>query len=576
MKNRLNTILTSKTGWIAILLILLAINFLASRIHYRFDLTKEKRYSLSQATKNLLRNLDEDVRIEVFLKGDFPAGFRKLANSVDEFLQECTEYSRGKLKVKFTNPLKDLSDSAAAYFRDSIEYFYDIPSYTLQAPGKVGDEMNIKQIIPGALIQYKDTVIGVNLLKGAKTFGTEPEQLAALYNNVEATLEFRFASAIQKITSEYQPLIGYTLGHGEAWGYNVDDAVRTLYSEYRFDTVNLKTDPYIPAAVDAVVMLKPTQTFSDAAKLKLDQYLMNGGKLFCMVDVMFGEIDSLYRSGGFIAFDRGLNLDDLFFRYGVRINKNLLQDMQCDKLPQVTGDQSVQQQRLVDWPFFPVLNGTNHPISKNLDGVRAIFPNTMDTVRADGIKKTFLLRSSPNARVLETPARVDFEFMQIAPDIRLFNMKEAGVAVLLEGKFRSLFDGRISRTDMDSLQAWGMPFKKMSDRETQIIVVADGDIATNMYSQFSGPLPMGMNLFTRYTFANKDFYTHAIEYLVNPSGILETRAKDFTLRLLNLRKVKEQRSKWQLINIVLPVLLVIISGAMYQQVRRNKFADKFM
>ena len=573
MKNLSERIMFSKFWWLALLLVFAGINFLAAKFHYRIDLTKEKRYTLSSATKNMLRNLDADVSIDVFLKGDFPAGFRKLANSVDEFLMECKEYSRGKLKVKFLNPMKDFDDSAAAYFRDSIGYYFDIPSYTLQAPEKAGDDMSIKQILPGAIIYYKDTSVGVNLLKGAKAYGTEPEQLAELYNEVEATLEYRFASAIQKITTRYKPLIGYAVGHGEGWGYNVDDAIRTLIKEYRFDTVNIRTEPFIHPVFDALVLLKPTQPFSDAEKLKLDQYVMQGGKLFCMIDNMYGEFDSLYQSGGFIAFDRGLNLEDIFFRYGTRINNNLLQDIQCDKLPQVSGTPGgTEQQRLVDWPFFPILNGTQHSISKNLDGVRAIFPNTIDTVRANGIKKTFLLRSSANARVLETPARVDFEFMQIAPDIRKFTNKDIGVAVLLEGKFKSLFDGRISKSSADSLAAWQVPFKKICDKENKIIIVADGDIATNMYSQMNGPLPMGMNLFTRYTFANKEFYTNAIEYLVNPSGILETRAKDFTLRLLNLKKVKEQKTTWQFINIALPVLLIILLGYIYQQVRKRKYA----
>ena len=459
MKKMIQKIFASKFWWLALLLVLAGINFLGARFHYRLDLTKEKRYSLSKATREMLNNLDDDVSVEVFLKGDFPAGFRKLANSVDEFLLECKEYSKGKLKIKFTNPLKDLDDSTAAYFRDSIEYYYEIPAYTLQAPGKAGDEMSIKQIIPGAIIHYKDTTIGVNLLRGAKAYGTEPEQLAALYNEVEATLEYRFASAIQKITSRNKPLIGYALGHGEGWGYNVNDAVRTLIKDYRFDTVNIKTDPFIPSSFDALVILKPTQQFTDADKLKLDQYVMQGGKLFCMVDILYGEFDSLYQSGGFVAFDRGLNLEDIFFRYGARLNQNLLQDIQCDKLPQVSGKQeSTQQQRLVDWPFFPILNGTEHPISKNLDGVRAIFPNTIDTVGAAGIKKTFLLRSSSNAKVLETPARIDFEFMQIAPDIKKFTRKDIGVALLLEGRFRSLFDGRLSGATADSLAAWQVPF----------------------------------------------------------------------------------------------------------------------
>ena len=280
----------------------------------------------------------------------------------------------------------------AGRFADSMDYFYGLRPYTIQAPSKVGDEINVKQVLPGAVIHYKDTAIGVNLFKGIKNYGTEQEQLAALYNDVEATLEYKFASAIQKITSTSKPLIGYALGNGEIWGPNVDDAVRTLIHDYRFDTVNLKQTPYIPSAFNALVILKPTTTFSDEDKLKIDQYVMRGGKIFWMIDNMYAEFDSLYKSHGFIAFDRGLNLEDILFRYGVRLNENLLQDMQCDKLGQI--DPNTQQTRLVDWPFFPILNGTNNPISKNLDGVRAMFPNTLDTVKADGIKKTFLLRSS--------------------------------------------------------------------------------------------------------------------------------------------------------------------------------------
>jgi gliding-associated putative ABC transporter substrate-binding component GldG len=268
-----------------------------------------------------------------------------------------------------------------------------------------------------------------------------------------------------------------------------------------------------------------------------------------------------------------LNLEDILFKYGARLNQNLLQDIQCDKLPQISGEQgNGQQQRLVDWPFFPVLNGTNHPISKNLDGVRAIFPNTLDTIQAPGIKKTFLLRSSANARVLPAPAIVNFEFLQIAPDINQFKVHDTAVAVLLEGRFTSLFKNRISKTQLDNLNAMGVPFRANSNNDTKMIVVADGDIATNQFSQISGPLPMGVNLYTKYTFANKEFFTNSLDYLVNPSGIMETRAKIFTLRLLDRIQVNEQKSTWQLINIVVPVLLTLLLGVVYQQVRKNKYA----
>ena len=432
--------------------------------------------------------------------------------------------------------------------------------------------MEISKLIHGAVVKYRDTTIGIDLLQGQKGFGTEKEQRAALYNNVEATMEYKFMHAIEKITSEKKPIIGYALGHGEAFGYNINDAFLTLRSNYNTDTINIRQVPFIPSELNALVILKPTLSFSEADKLKIDQYVMRGGKVFWMIDVMYAEFDSLYKSNGFIAFDRNLNLDDLLFKYGARINQNLLQDMQCDQLGQMNGDPKNPQRRLVNWPFFPILNGTNHPISKNLDGVRSIFPNTMDTVKAQGIKKTFLLRSSSNARVLSTPAKIDFEFLQIAPDANLFTIRDTAVAVLLEGKFQSFYTGRLSKAMADSLSSYGVPFKNKSEQEGKMIVVADGDIAVNEISPQQGPMPMGHNFYTGHTFANKDFFLNSIEYLVNPSDILETRAKDYTLRLLDPIKVKEGKTLWQFINIATPILLVILFGFIYQQIRKRKYS----
>jgi ABC-2 type transport system permease protein len=572
MKQKAEKIFSSKFWWFPLLLLLLAVNFLASRFHARIDLTKEKRYTLSTATKNVLRNLDGDVKVDVLVEGNYPAGFTRLVNSVKEFLQECQEYAHGKLSITYNDPLRSLDDSARQHYIDSVGRYYGIPAQTLQAPSKVGDEMSIKQVLPGALIHYKDSTIGVNLLKGIKNYGNEPEQMAALYNNVEATLEYKFGSAIQKLTSKQRPYVAYALGNGEAFGYNINDAFTTLRSEYNTDTFNIRSSAYIPSAINALVILKPTIPFTDADKLKIDQYVMNGGKIFWMIDNMYAEFDSLLKTDGFIAYDRQLNLEDILFRYGVRLNANLLQDMQCDKLGQMSGDPNNRQTRLVDWPFFPVLDGTNHPISKNLDGVRSMFPNTMDTVKAEGIKKTFLLRSSANARVLEAPAKVDFGFLQIAPDINQFTVKDTGVAAVLEGKFRSLYAGRIPRSFSDSMQVYGVPVKTACDEDTKMIVVADGDIATNQVSPQYGPLPMGYNFYINYTYANKEFFTNCLEYLVNPSGILETRAKDFTLRLLDPKKIKEQQRTWQFVNIALPVLLVIIAGFIFQQARRKRYS----
>ncbi|HET6768562.1 MAG TPA: gliding motility-associated ABC transporter substrate-binding protein GldG, partial [Chitinophagaceae bacterium] len=552
---------------------IIAVNLLASVFHSRLDLTKEKRYTLSNASKQLLRNLDEPVMIDVFVhKESLPSEVKKLGNSINEFLLNCKEYGKGNFQFKFFNPYLGLSDSSQTRMEDSLNYFYGIYPSILDAPEKVGDKLEISKLIHGAVVKYRDTAIGVNLLQGLKGFGTEREQRAALYNNVEATLEYKFMHAIEKVVSEKKPLIGYALGHGEAFGYNINDAFLTLRSSYNTDTINIRQIPFIPSQLDALVILKPTLRFSESDKLKIDQYIMRGGKVFWMIDVMYAEFDSLYKSDGFVAFDRGLNLDDLLFRYGARINQNLLQDMQCDQLGQMSGNQDNPQQRLVDWPFFPVLNGTDHPISKNLDGVRAIFPNTVDTVKAQDIKKTFLLKSSSNARVLSTPAKVDFEFLQIAPDARFFTVRDTSVAVLLEGKFQSFYDGRVSKSIADSLTSYGMPFINRSGNDGKMIVVADGDIATNQVSPQEGPMPMGYNFFTRHTFANKDFFLNSLEYLVNPSDILQTRAKDYTLRLLDPVKTKAQKTLWQIINIAVPILLIILFGFIYQQIRKRKYS----
>jgi gliding-associated putative ABC transporter substrate-binding component GldG len=556
--------------WIALLCGLVILNVAASLFHKRFDLTEEKRYSLSQPTKALLRELEQPVQIDIFLTGnDLPAVVRKFRNSLNDFLFESKEYGRNNLQFNFIDPfagdtaqVRSLLDTIGSYGLTPVE---------INAPSSVGDELKIKRLVHGALVRYGGKTVGVDLLKGIRAYGTEPEELAALYNSVEATLEYKFASAIQKITSTERPVVGYLLGNGEAWGYNVDDAVRTLISEYQFDTVNIKQVPYIQDDYDALLINKPTQAFTDADKLKIDQYVMRGGKVMWLVDNMFAEFDSLYQSNGFVAFDRGLNLEDMLFTYGVRINQTLVQDMQSDKLPQVSADG--QQRRMVDWPFFPILNGTDHPISKNLDGIRAMFPTTLDTVEATGIRKTVLLETSNNTRLLSAPAKIDFEFLQIAPDQKLFRSPATPIAVLLEGNFRSLYTGRVPRATADSLKQMNRAFKQQADTAGKMIIVADGDLAMNQFSPNTGPLPMGMNLFTRYTFANKDFFVNSLEYLVNPTNILQTRSKEYTLRLLDPRAVNEKRTTWQLINIALPILLIIVFGIIYTQLRKRRYAS---
>ncbi len=563
-----------KYPWLIMLLVavVILVNLLAGMAYSRIDLTEEKRYSLSKPTRNLLQDIREPIQIDVYLTGDeLPAVVRKFRNGLEDFLYEMKLAAGTKVQYRFINPFANSDDTAAtALFLDSLNNYYGLYPVFLNAPDEVGDKMEVNRIIHGLVVRSGDLSAGVDLLKGARSFGTEPEQLAALYNNVEATIEYKLASAIQKVTIREKPVVAYALGNGQAWGFQADDMVRTLIENYRFDTLNISQVPYIPDVINALVIAKPTIPFTDADKFKIDQFVMGGGRVIWMLDNMYAEFDSLYKSGGFVAFDRGLNLEDLLFNYGVRINQSLLQDMQSDQLPQVS-DQSGQQ-RLVDWPFFPILNGTDHAVSKNLDGVRALFPTSMDTVEAAGIRKTPLLTSSANARLLAAPAKIDFEFLQIAPDEASFRLNNVPVAFLLEGRFRSLYTGRVPRATVDSLKSMNRQVRYEAAAENKMIVISDGDIALNQYSPSTGPLPMGMNLFTRYTYANKDFFSNSLEYLVNPSDILQTRAKEYTLRLLDPKKVSEQRSTWQVLNLLLPVLLVILAGWVYQYLRKRRWS----
>jgi ABC-2 type transport system permease protein len=563
----MNKLLASKYGWLYLLVILLGINYVASQWHFRLDLTQEKRYTLSEATKKLLKELDDEVTIEVFLKGDLKSGVKKLAQSTNELLQDFKEYGKGKLLVRFTDPIHEMDDTAAATLLDSLKRM-GIQPMTQVAQSKKGDEQSQRVVLPGALITYKNRVYPVNLLAGVKN--TDENEL---YTNAEALLEYKFAYAIDKLTRETPPVLGYVRGNGEPLGYQAISVLTFLSSQYRIDSVNLKRVPFIPANFDALVMIQPLEKFTDADKLKLDQYIMRGGKLLLFMDVLDANMDSLHRRNETVAFNKGLDLGDLLFKYGVRINEDLVQDMQCGEISLVVGNVGDKPQfQLFRWPYYPLLSGSlTHPISKNLDPVYSKFANSIDTVKADGIKKTVLLRTSVNGRVISTPAMISFESIKVADDPAVFNKPDIPVGMLLEGKFTSLFANRISASLKDTLaNTYQQPFLAAGDKEARIIVVADGDIVLNEVEQ-RGPLPMGYSKDINYTFANQDFLHNCLEYLVNPSGILETRAKDFTLRLLDTKKTGEDRTQWQLLNIGLPVVLVLLFGFVYQAVRRRRF-----
>jgi ABC-2 type transport system permease protein len=328
--------------------------------------------------------------------------------------------------------------------------------------------------------------------------------------------------------------------------------------------------------IDAMIIVKPIKAFTEEDKLKIDQYIMHGGKVIWCIDKLYAELDSLKRNQAeYTAFDRGLDLDDLLFKYGVRINGDLLQDLNCSKIPIVigrNGDGSPKMQR-VPWPYYPFLSAhSNNPISKNLERVLPLFPSSIDTVKAIGIEKTILLSSDTNSRRLASPAIVSVNSVKSEADMRSFQASYVPVAVLLEGKFSSFFHNRMNTVLADSiLRSTGKPYLDKALVPGKQIVIADADIFTNDLSQTTGPVPMGMLLQENYRFANREFLLNSVDYLVSTNNLFESRNKDFVLRLLDKKKLAEQRVQWQIINIGLPIFLVIILGSIFQWVRKRKF-----
>jgi gliding-associated putative ABC transporter substrate-binding component GldG len=553
-------------SWLVLLAGLVLVNILAAKLHFRADLTQEKRFSLSDPTRQVLRGLDSPVFIEVYLKGDFPAVFRNLQNATGDLLREMQDEAGGRLEYRFVKPGEGLPDSLQAQVFDSLAAM-GIKPYTLTVSAKPGEESSQRTIFPAAVVHYGERALPVDL-SGDK--GADAE---SRINNAESLLEYKFANAIYQLSRKSVPRIAYLLGNGEPMDLTSYDAITTLARNYILDTLTLFRTPFIPEAYSAVVVTKPLHTFNEYDKLKIDQYVMSGGKVIWFIDNLYAELDSLRHTDQFVAFDRGLNLEDQFFHYGVRINYDLLLDMQCDQIPQVVGTVGGKPQiEPVRWPYFPLLNPSdNHPVSRNLGPVLGMFVNSIDTVKATGISKTILLTSSDYARVLSTPAIVSWESTKQAPDPAQYNLKQIPAGVLLEGSFHSFYENRLPSAFRDSLQALGRPFLSSARVPTKMIVVSDGDFILNGVNRQTGPLPMGTNEYTEDQYANKDFFLNCMQYLTDSTGVIETRNKQLVLRNLDTQKVEEERLQWQLINIALPVLLVIIAGGIFQQVRKRKY-----
>ena len=553
--------------WLIVIAAIVIINFFASFIHQRIDLTNEKRFTISSPVKKLLSSINDITEIDVFLKGDMPAGFKNLSASALELLQEFKEYAHGKIIYKLISPDDEMPGTTRTY-ADTLSSLGMVP-INLKVQLKTGEQSSY--LYPAALVFYKNKILPVNLYTGTQTVITPPE-----LNSAEALLEYKFADALYKITQSHRPMIAYSVGNGEPTGDNVYDLVENvLKKNYDLFTIDVAKQPVITDTFSLLMIVKPTLAFTENEKLKMDQYIMHGGKVLWFIDKLNAEMDSLQIKNQVIAYDRNLNLDDLLFKYGVRINSDLIMDLQCDFLPFNTNGKD--QFDFLHWNYFPLFESKqNSVINKNLGLVAGRFVNSIDTVNAPDIAKTVLLSSSDNARTIETPALISGEENRNAPEDAAFKKKDIAAGVLLQGRFSSLYRNRLSPQTMDSLEAYGSPFLTQCINENKMIVVADGDIVLNGQQQ-QKPLPMGVNAYTvgtqyEYQFANKEFVENCLEYLINNAGLSEARSKDFTLRLLDPKKIADEKNKWQLIDLVLPVVIIILFGFLYQWRRKRKYS----
>ena len=553
--------------------ILICINILATQIHYGLDLTREKRFTLSPATKRMLSSLDDVVTVEVFLKGKFPAGIQRLSEETAEKLNNFNNYSNKKIIYTFVDPVEGKNDDEKA---EIYRQFMMKGMSPRQLNVNTEEEGRSEKIFfPYALVHYKGNEMPVTLLESST--GVDPMQQLTVSGSM---LEYKIASAIHKLDMPDKPTIAYLVGHGEPLGITTIDMLTTLERNYHVDTFNIIEHAYInPVVYSAVIVNKPTSIIHEQEKFKLDQYVMRGGHILWVIDPLYAPLDSLQHTDNFLTSEYMLNLDDILFNYGARLNPTLIEDMQCNEIPITVGysEQGRAQVELKPWMYFPIFVPTSrHPIVNNMDGIMGQFASSIDTVGNPQAKKTVLLESSKYSRIAGNPVRVNMAMLQfdLRPD--MFQKPYQPVAVLLEGNFPSIFRNRppaagFAQILRDSLK---QPFKDKTDTATSMIVIADGDMFANGFTEARGPEPMGYWRYNQSNFANKSFLLNCMEYLTDKESLLEARTKDVKLRLLDAGRIRDERDTWRIVNIAIPIGLVLVFASVFLFFRKRRYEIK--
>ncbi|HOZ51170.1 MAG TPA: gliding motility-associated ABC transporter substrate-binding protein GldG [Chitinophagaceae bacterium] len=572
MKKNTNLKNKALTRFILVTAIIILLNIISTKLHVRLDATAEKRFSLSEPTKRLLKNLNEIAVIEVYLKGSFPAGFQRLSESTREVLQQFKEYGGKNIRFEFINPIEGKTDKEKSeVFRSFSEKGITFIKLKIQQDEDEGYSEKI--IFPSCNIIYNQKEMAVNLLESHLSMSPD-EKL----NYSESLLEYKLASTIKHLIEPDKKKIAYMVGNGELIGPSTADMLTTLEKYYDVDTVDINQNIEIPLVYSAVIECRPTVAFNDKTKFKIDQYVMHGGRMFWLIDQLRFDMDSLQTSSAGLAIDYGLNLEDMLFNYGVRINPDFIEDFQqVNPLALTVGmiDQNPDI-RLIPFPYFPYsISSSKHPIVNNMDAVMFLFANSIDTIANPEIKKTILLTSSNRSRRVPAPVRVSLSSLQFKPKAEMFKEKNIPMSVLLEGKFNSIYTNRLDPAFLavykDSLKKDFLP---SCLKDNRMIVVSDGNFFQNDFTQSRGAMECGYYKYTEQLFANKSFILNSLEYLTDDFGLLEARNKDIKLRLLDLAKIKKERIQWQLFNLVLPISIIMIFASAYFFFRKKKYEGK--
>lgn len=559
------------------LIIIIVVNIIASFVYTRFDLTNEKRYTLSDTSKEILRNLDDYVYFRVYLEGEFPAGFKKLRKETKEMLDEFRAYSKF-VDYEFINP-SESNDVAERNETYKLLFQSGLNPTELAMQTKSGTQQIM--IWPCALASYQEKEKPLDLLDTRAG-----ESSSQSLNNSAQNLEYKLINAIKELAQDKKPSVAFIEGHGELDENEVYDITKSLQKKYnvkritldeQITALNRRTETkdsniVINTNYDAIIIAKPTKPFSEKDKFIIDQYVMYGGKILWLIDPVFATMDSLQMSESTIGNSLNINLDDMFFKYGLRLNKNLLLDLNSAKIALRTGQIGGQAQiELFNWYYFPLLNaGSDNSIVKNINPIKADFVSSIDPVISDSdVQKIPLLKTSNYTNIASAPVYITLGMLRQAPDQRMFSQKSQNVAYLLKGEFESLYANRMTSGITESKE---IGFKTNSE-PTSMIVVADGDMIRNQFHIPQGhPLPLGYDQYTRTTYGNKDFIENAVSYLVDGEGLIGIRSRELKIRLLDINKLNSDALTWQIVNVVLPSLVVIIFGFILAIIRKRKFS----